>query len=127
MLKGMIDWRKMNNVRNFLQEFVQPVRSNNSVLNDSWIFTVSKFIFHLQEELEYRTTFTFSFLIHSIFTIIIFSLHKFSNIAKKKLFVQSSRNRSNRPESFLQSYSVTDKISILNCNAYRKLIVNAKT
>lgn len=118
----MTDWRKMNNVRNFFQEFIQPVRSNNSLLNDSWVFTVSKcFIF----ERNGIKTFTFSFLIRFSPSS---SLDKFSNMAKKKLFVQSSRNRSNRPESLSSlSHSATDKISILNCNVYRKLIVNAKS
>lgn len=123
MLKGMTDWRKMNNVRNFFQEFIQPVRSNNSLLNDSWVFTVSKcFIFERNGIKTLLSPFHFSFDFHH---------HLLSTsflIWQKKLFVQSSRNRSNRPESLSSlSHSATDKISILNCNVYRKLIVNAKS
>lgn len=65
MLKGMTDWRKMNNVRNFFQEFIQPVRSNNSLLNDSWVFTVSKcFIFERNGIKTLLSPFHFSFDFH---------------------------------------------------------------
>lgn len=65
MFKGMTDWRKMNNVRNFFQEFIQPVRSNNSLLNDSWVFTVSKcFIFERNGIKTLLSPFHFSFDFH---------------------------------------------------------------
>lgn len=121
MLKGMTDWRKMNNVRNFFQEFIQPVRSNNSLLNDSWVFTVSKcFIF----ERNGIKTFTFSFLIRFSPSS---SLDKFSNMAKKNYLYRVREIDRTVPKVSSLSHSATDKISILNCNVYRKLIVNAKS
>lgn len=121
MLKGMTDWRKMNNVRNFFQEFIQPVRSNNSLLNDSWVFTVSKcFIF----ERNGIKTFTFSFLIRFSPSS---SLDKFSNMAKKNYLYRVREIDRTVPKVSSLSHSATDKISILNCNVYRKLIVNVKS
>lgn len=123
MLKGMTDWRKMNNVRNFFQEFIQPVRSNNSLLNDSWVFTVSKcFIFERNGIKTLLSPFHFSFDFHH---------HLLSTsflIWQKKNYLYRVREIDRIvPKVSSLSHSATDKISILNCNVYRKLIVNAKS